>query len=345
MSVKSILLCGFGAFGAQHALAWQQSATAPRLYVSDPDPAARDRAGALGLDHVTEDPSAYLDQVDLVDIVTPPRLHLSVALAALERGKHVFLEKPAVASVGEAKQLLDAVKRSGCSVQIGFVLRCHPLVEKAKTLLASGAIGRLLAVEGDFSGWKRMRDDSTVIENDGVHFLDLMRHLAGVPIHSVEARGVSLLGAQEDDDIRIDLTFVNGVSGRLRLGILACGELEDDFMPGAVTTKQLRLIGDGGNIVLDFNRNTLTQAQVSYTPKSGGWNVSPGSISSEQVIGVTPPSLLAKSFDLFVSAVESGAATLCGVGEGALEMASLLEAIERALVRKPLPQVALEKGD
>ena len=344
MSVKSVLLCGFGAFGAEHAAAWRRSTTAPRLYVSDPDPAARDRARALGLEHVTEDPSVYLDQVNLVDIVTPPRLHLPVALTALGRGKHVFIEKPAVTSLDEGRQLMAAVETSGCAVQIGFVLRCHPLVEKAKALIASEAIGRLLAVEGDFSGWKRMRDDSTIIENDGVHFLDLMRHLAGVPICSVEARGASLLGAHKNDDTRIALTFEGGISGNLRLGILACGEVEDGFMPGAVTTKRLRLIGDAGNIVIDFNRNTLTQAQVSYTPKAGGWNVSPGAMTIEQVIGITPPSLLAKSFDLFVSAIESGGPTLCSANEGALEMAALLEAIDQALLQKPLPQIALEKG-
>ncbi|WP_299936279.1 Gfo/Idh/MocA family oxidoreductase [uncultured Nitratireductor sp.] len=344
MTVRNVLLCGFGAFGAQHAAAWRQTMTAPRLFISDPDPSARERARALGLGYVAEDPSVYLDQVDLVDIVTPPRLHLPVALAALARGKHVFIEKPAVTSLDEARQLMAAVDASGCAVQIGFVLRCHPLVEKAKALIASRAIGRLLAVEGDFSGWKRMRDDSTIIENDGVHFLDLMRHLAGVPVRSVEARGVSLLGAEKDDDIRIDLAFEEGISGNLRLGVLACGEVEDGFMQGAVTTKRLRLIGDAGNIVIDFNRNTLTQAQVSYTPSAGGWKVSPGAMTSEQVIGVTPSSLLAKSFDLFASVIESGGPTLCAADEGALEMAALLEAIDRALVREPLPQIALEKG-
>ncbi|MFC5586116.1 Gfo/Idh/MocA family protein [Nitratireductor kimnyeongensis] len=344
MSVKNVLLCGFGAFGAQHAAAWRQSTTAPCLYVSDPDPAARDRALAVGLEHVAEDPSVYLDRVDLVDIVTPPRLHLPVALTALGRGKHVFIEKPAVTSLDEGRRLMAAVETSGCAVQIGFVLRCHPLVEKARGILASGDIGRLLAVEGHFSGWKRMRDDSTILENDGVHFLDLMRHLAGVPVRSVAARGSSLLGAPKNDDIRIDLTFGEGISGNLRLGILACGEVEDGFMPGAVTTKRLRLIGDAGNIVIDFNRNTLMQAQVSYMPKSGGWNVVPGAMTTEQVIGVTPLSLLAKSFDQFVSAIESGGPTLCSADEGALEMASLLEAIDQALLQKPLPQIALEKG-
>ena len=227
-------------------------------------------------------------------------------------------------------------------MQVGFVLRCHPLTLRAGALLAEGAIGRLLSVEGDFSGWKRMRADSSIIENDGVHFLDLMRHLVGAPVRAADARAASLLGGRRADDIRIALSHENGVTGHLRLGVLACGETEDGFMPGAVTTKRLRLIGDGGNLVLDFNRNTLTHAQVAYEESAGGWNVTPGAIVCEQVVGVTPVSLLAASFDVFMAASAGSGPVLCPAGEGALEMACLLEAIDRALARPPAPPIELE---
>ncbi|WP_048648844.1 Gfo/Idh/MocA family protein [Nitratireductor soli] len=342
MTDRTVLLCGFGAFGAQHAAAWQRTKAAPKLLISDPDPAAQAKARALGFAEVADTPDVFLDRADMVDIVTPPRLHLPVALEALRRKKHVFIEKPAVVSLDEARLLIAAVEAAGSAVQIGFVLRCHPLTIRARQLLADNAVGRLLSVEGDFSGWKRMRADSTVIENDGVHFLDLMRHLAGVPIRAVEARAVALLGAEKADDIRIDLTFADGVAGHLRLGVLACGEVEDGFMPGAVTTKRLRLIGERGNIVVDFNRNTLTHAQVVYEASAGGWNVVPGAMTSEQVIGITPPSLLAKSFDIFMAAAADGGPTLCPADEGALEMARLLEGIDRALARPPVAPIELE---
>lgn len=329
--VSKVLICGFGAFGELHATAWRRLDPAITLMVADPAERARSRALQLGIapNDIAADPTALLNSADIVDIVAPPAFHMALALQALAVGKPVMIEKPAVETVADARALLEAA--GDLPVQVGLVLRAHPLVSEAARLMAEGEIGELLAMDGDFSGWKRMRADSSLLENDGVHFLDLMRHFAGAPAIEVEARSWSLLDAAVADDITIEISFVGGVRGRLRLGVLIAGEVEDAFVPGAVTTKRLTLVGRTGNIAIDFNRNTLTTSTVSYTRSSGGHHVQPQSVASNLALGATPEALLSRSFAIFCNALRAGTPVLCDARQGALELAATLAAVNAEL--------------
>ncbi len=332
--VECVLICGFGAFGEQHARAWRLLDPAIALMVADPSEAALARARQFGIaaDRLAADPAALIMRADIVDVVAPPAFHLPLALTAIEGGKPVMIEKPAVRSIAEAVTLIDAVGH--LPVQIGMVLRAHPLTAEAARMLAEDAIGELLAIEGDFSGWKRMRADSSLAENDGVHFLDLMRLFAGAPVIDVDARSWSLLDPLIRDDVVIELGFANGVKGKLRLGVLAAGDTEDAFVPGALTTKRLTLIGRAGNIVLDFNRNRLIHSTVSYNRSAAGHDAKPLAIVSQTTLGMAPEALLAKSFTLFSDAVRTGAPVMCDAPQGALELAATLAAIDASLARQ-----------
>lgn len=331
----SVLLCGYGAFGSLHAAAWRQVLPAGSLFVAEPNAAARARAHAEGIPplFIGEAVESFLSRVDIVDIVAPPAVHLPLAVKALAHGRSIIIEKPAVLTETEAIELLARAGEAGTPGQVGFVLRAHPLTLRAQKLLDEGAVGRLVAVEGDFCGWKRMRADSSVLENDGVHFLDLMRLFVGAPAVGVEVRARRRLGGKEVDDLRIEVAFETGVEGYLRLGIMAGGETEDPFAPGAATTKRLRLIGDSGNIVLDFNTGKLFHGSAAYKPGARGWDVTVERLAWEHVSGASPVALLAASFERFVGAVRGHGEPLCNLSEGALEIARLLDAIRRQIAQ------------
>lgn len=337
-----VLICGFGAFGALHAKSWRALDPDIELLVADPCATALDRAMQIGIkpENLSTEPAVMLGRADIADIVAPPAYHLPLALMALEAGKPVMIEKPAVRNVSEAHHLMDVAKSS--PVQVGLVLRAHPLVAEASRMLTAGEIGPLLAIEGDFSGWKRMRADSSLIENDGVHFLDLMRHFAGVPATSIAAQSWSLIDSNVVDDILIDLTLGKNIKARLRLGVLAAGEREDSFVPGALTNKTLRLIGRKGNLNIDFNKNELSLARVNYTRSAGGHDVKPESLEVQSALGATPEALLARSFGMFVHSVRTGAPVMCDLEQGALELAKILTATETALSTKEYRAVRID---
>lgn len=106
---------------------------------------ARTTAEQFGIEHYTDDwrETVARDDVDLVCITTPPVLHREMALAAIERGKHVLCEKPMAMNVAEAQEMADAARDAGVLALIDHELRFLPGRIHAHKLLRQGAIGKV----------------------------------------------------------------------------------------------------------------------------------------------------------------------------------------------------------
>ena len=83
---------------------------------------------------------------DAVIITTPDFTHKECAVKAFKAGKHVMLEKPMAPTVAESREIIAAARESGKMLQIGFVLRCHPVFQGVKKELEAGTIGQLLSI-------------------------------------------------------------------------------------------------------------------------------------------------------------------------------------------------------
>jgi predicted dehydrogenase len=161
----NILICGFGVFGRKHAEAWKKAAGDCKLLVADINSEMRKAAVEAGCN--AEDVGDFNDLIsraDIVDIVTTSESHFDLAKASLSAGKPTLIEKPAVKSIEEAKFLKYTSEEIGVPVQIQFVLRAHPLVLLAQEVISAGTIGRLVAMDGVFTGWKRMRPDASMCQ-------------------------------------------------------------------------------------------------------------------------------------------------------------------------------------
>lgn len=138
------------------------------------------------------DYTALLDdpQVELVVVNTPDRLHATMTREALEAGKHVVVEKPFVASVAEARQLLDLAARRGLILTVFQNRRYDGDFLALRGLLAAGTSGDLLALDSRFSFWRPVDPDAWreqpdgangALANIGAHLLDQLVMLLGVP--------------------------------------------------------------------------------------------------------------------------------------------------------------------
>jgi predicted dehydrogenase len=130
------------------------------------------------------------DDVDVVIVATSNDALTPVALAAIEGGKHVLVEKPAARSSAEVKPLLAASREAGVTVKVGFNHRFHPAFVKARTLFDEGAIGPLMYIRARYGhggrlGYEReWRADPAIagggeLLDQGVHLIDLSRWFAG----------------------------------------------------------------------------------------------------------------------------------------------------------------------
>src|SRR5712692_2280272 len=119
---------GSGFMGSLHARAYHKLADVEVVAVTSRQSERGARLAAeLGSRHVTEPAEIVADpRVDVVDVCLPTPWHAHHAIAALRAGKHVLLEKPLAASLGDARAILDAWRQSGRALMVAQVLRFWP---------------------------------------------------------------------------------------------------------------------------------------------------------------------------------------------------------------------------
>jgi predicted dehydrogenase len=144
---------------------------------------------------------ALLDRepLDVLHICTPHYLHVPMAKAALFRGVHVFMEKPAAISADEFAALLTAAEKSGRNIGVCFQNRYNPSVRYVHEAIQSGQAGRVLGARAFVtwarneeyytdSGWRGQKaaEGGGALMNQSIHTMDLLVYLLGTPI-SVES--------------------------------------------------------------------------------------------------------------------------------------------------------------
>ena len=162
--------------------------------LSDIDGARLDSvAGAFGIAGRHTDYRKLLaeEQVDAVAVCVPPSFHTEVALAALDAGKHVFIEKPLALALDECDLLRErAAQSESLKIMVGFNMRWHRLVREARARLRRGELGRVklartvfvcgMRNQPGYAAWRRERaTGGGAIFELGVHHFDLLRFLLG----------------------------------------------------------------------------------------------------------------------------------------------------------------------
>jgi predicted dehydrogenase len=172
-------------------------------------------------DRILADPN-----VQAVVLATPHSLHTEQIIAAAAAGKPVFCEKPLALSRADAGRAVEACKRAGTPLGLGYNKRFWPSMRELKRIVASGVLGEILHVEGHFSnestgrfytGWRGSAAESPGggLTATGVHILDAFIGLVG-PARRVHAQLIAREpGSEPVDTISVLMTFANRVSGVL----------------------------------------------------------------------------------------------------------------------------------
>ena len=153
---------------------------------------------------------SLIDAVDVVDIVTPTIRHFECASKALRKRKHVFIEKPIVATPDEANALKKLADEAGVKVQVGHVERFNPAF-----IAAEPFIGEPLFIEAHrLAQFNPRGTDVPVVLDLMVHDLDILLTIVKSPISHISASGVSIVSPTPDiTNARIE--FENGTVANL----------------------------------------------------------------------------------------------------------------------------------
>lgn len=158
MDKLKVAFIGAGRISDLHRLGYVDNSRAELYAVCDVDEAlAQRRAREWGAKVAYTNHRRLLadTSVDAVEVLTPHHLHAPIAIAALEAGKHVSVQKPMCLNLREADAMIAAARRSGKLFRVMENFRYHPAIVKAKELLDSGAIGEPLSMRMKVIGGDR----------------------------------------------------------------------------------------------------------------------------------------------------------------------------------------------
>lgn len=220
---------------------------------------AHDVGNKFGFARAVSDADAVIDdpEVNLVVIGTRHDLHAELARRALERGRHVFVEKPLALSDEDLDRLLEVAASANGRLIVGFNRRFSPLAAKAKDFFTGrraplSIVYRVNAGRVPKDHWTQdPREGGGRIVGEVCHFIDLLQYWTDAPPVSVfaEALAGSNQGLVNDDSVFITIRFADGSNGSIVY--LAEG---DKTLP----KERVEIFGEGKVFVLDdFRRAQL----------------------------------------------------------------------------------------
>ncbi len=220
---ERLALIGAGTIGKRHVKAIADTESAELVAIADPDPQAAEFAESCGVPcfFTTGEMLNAVEPAGVI-VATPTEQHLGPCMESLRHGCHLLVEKPIAATLDEAAQMVEAAGEKGLHVLVGHHRRYYPQVEKARELLQQGAIGKPVAVSGQWCvrkhdsyyepEWRKRWQAGPVMTNL-VHEIDYLRYILG-PVASVQAEvGNNVQGYEKEDAVAYLLRFTSGVLG------------------------------------------------------------------------------------------------------------------------------------
>ncbi|KQV75855.1 dehydrogenase [Aeromicrobium sp. Root344] len=305
-------MVGYAFMGAAHSQAWR---TAPAFFDLPLRPrltaicgrnedAAGDVARRFGWESVETDWRALLtrDDIDVIDICTPGNTHAEIAIAALGAGKHVLCEKPLANTVEEAEAMAAAATEAAkhdVRAMVGFTYRRTPAVAFARQLVASGRIGSIRHVRGQYLqdwladenaplSWRLDKSlaGSGALGDIGAHIIDMAQYVTGSSITSVSGLmetfvktrpiagdSATLGGTSSADAERGPVTVDDAAAFTARFADGAIGVFEATrFATGRKNALRLEINGTRGSIAFDFeDMNVLELFDATEDPAVAGF--------------------------------------------------------------------------
>ena len=169
--------------------------------ICDQTPAARERIQAANPGIPVHSDSNELIKsadVDAIAVITPVWTHYELTKAALENGKHVFVEKPFTSNAAQAEELINLAAQKNLQIMVDHTFLFTGAVRKIQQLLADGTLGNLYYYDSTRVNLGLFQHDCNVIWDLAPHDLSIMNHLLHKDAEAISATGQAHLNSHED---------------------------------------------------------------------------------------------------------------------------------------------------
>lgn len=319
----NIGVIGYGYWGPNLVRNFAELARCKLAAIADLDPEklalAQRRFPAVrtttNFDDLLNDPA-----VDAVVIATPVRTHFELALAALQAGKHVWLEKPMTETSLQARRLIAEADRRGLTIQVDHTFIYTGAVRKMGEIIASGELGRVLYYDSTRVNLGLFQHDVNVISDLAVHDFAILDYLLKEHPVAVTASGISHYPGAPENLAHVTLFYESGAIGHTGVNWLAPVKVRqvlvggsrkmityDDLQP----TEKVKVYDTGVNFTSDPQK--IHQMRVGYRT---------GDMWAPNVDG---PEALKTACEHFLDCIETKTASITD-GRLGLRMVEIIEA-------------------
>jgi predicted dehydrogenase len=211
-------------------------------------------AGTTRVEDVLENPA-----VDAVIVATPVRFHYQMAKAALEAGKHVFVEKPMARTVAECEELIALSETKGLVLMVGHTFLFSPAVNRMKEIIDTGDIGKIQYIATQRLNLGLFQKDINVAWDLAPHDLSIILHLLEETPQSISCQGSCHVARGIEDVTTMYLSFKHD----------CCAMVQNSWLdPKKV--RQMTVVGSRRMIVYDdtepLEKIKIYDARVEVPP-------------------------------------------------------------------------------
>jgi len=222
-AVLKIGVIGYGYWGPNVVRNFYNTPSATVVAVCDFNPKALQRVRRTYPSmETTANPADILTRpdIDAVAIVTPISHHFSLAKAALNNGKHVFVEKPFTASVAEAEELVELAERKNLRIMVDHTFLFSGAVRKIRELMDNRTLGNLYYYDSTRVNLGLFQHDANVVWDLAPHDLSIIDHLIADGPEAIVATGEKHVNGKEDMAF-ITMYFPNKIIAHLNVNWLS----------------------------------------------------------------------------------------------------------------------------
>ncbi len=248
MNKVKVGIVGVGHLGSLHAKLFMDIPDADIVGIYDVDNEKLVKVAEELKLEAFSDLDRLIDSVDAIDIVTPTSYHFDIAMKALEKGKHIFLEKPITETVEQAEKIVAFARDKGCLIQVGHIERFNPAVLSLQDVHLSP-----IFIEAHrLASFNPRGTDVAVILDLMIHDLDLISYIVkSKPIH-IDASGVGVI-SNSIDIANARIEFENGCVANVTASRISAKKM-----------RKMRIFQKNAYISMDFAEGF---SEIFYIPK------------------------------------------------------------------------------
>ncbi|MFC1718662.1 Gfo/Idh/MocA family protein [Candidatus Poribacteria bacterium] len=159
-------------------------------------------------------------EIQAIVVATSAGTHHRLAKPALERGKHVYVEKPLTLDVAHAKELVQLAEQNGVKLMVGHLMEYHPAIEMLKDAVKNNELGDIYYLYSQRVNLGKIRRDENALWSFAPHDISIMMYLLDSEPENVSARGQAYLQNEIEDVVFLNLLFPDKVMAQIQLSWL-----------------------------------------------------------------------------------------------------------------------------